>query len=287
MKTIETADYMSPQMRRAWRFYHPDWEDERPRPKSPQLVGGGCEWCQADYGVDRDGFPYWAFEFVVGGEGELVLAGKRHPLRPGAVFSYGPGIPHRIVSSAANPLVKYFINFAQADGGRWLRGCGLPPGRLVWAVRPDKVALALDECIAESLSASPESRRLAELHLEVAVRTAGAGAGADEIPARAGYANFLRCRSLLARRYLELKSLDDAAQACGLSIPHLCRLFQRHGDGLSPHQFLTRLRLAHGAHLLSQGRLVKEAAAACGYPDAGHFSRLFRQHFGRTPGISR
>jgi AraC-like DNA-binding protein len=33
--------------------------------------------------------------------------------------------------------------------------------------------------------------------------------------------------------------------------------------------------------------LVKEAAAACGYPDPGHFSRLFQQHFGRTPGVFR
>lgn len=285
MKTIETADYMSPKMRRAWRFYHPDWDNEKPG--GLRLVGGGCEWCQGDYRIDRASFPYWAFEFVVGGEGEATLAGQRHQLRPGAVFSYGPGIAQRMVSSAENPLVKYFINFVHADGAGWLRECGLEPGCLLWAGRPAKVAAALDDCISESLSATPGAMRLAELHLEMAVRTAAADASAVEIHSQASHANFLRCRDLLTRRYLELKSLNEAAKACNMSVPHLCRLFQQHGAGTTPHQLLTRLRLSHGAHLLSQGRLVKEAAAACGYPDAGHFSRLFRQHFGRTPGVFR
>ena len=285
MKTIETADYMSPQMRRAWRFYHPEWESEAP--EELRLVGGGCEWCQGNYRIERASFPYWAFEFVVGGEGELVLPGKRHQLRPGAAFSYGPGIAQCMVSSAENPLVKYFINFVHADGAEWLQTCHLEPGILLWVGRPAKVAAALDDCISESLSATPGATRLAELYLEIAVRTTAADALPVKIHSQTSHASFLRCRDLLTRHYLELKSLDEAAKACGMSVPHLCRLFQKHGAGTTPHQLLTRLRLSHGAHLLSQGKLVKEAAAACGYPDPGHFSRLFQQHFGRTPGVFR
>ncbi len=285
MQTVEAADYMSPQVRRAWRFFHPDWESNAV--SGLLLVGGGCEWCQGNFIIDRAEFPYWAFEFVVSGEGELVLAGQSYPLRPGVAFNYGPGIMQRITSSAVKPLVKYFINFVHLDGAKWLQDCQMPPGILLRVGRPAKVAAALDDCIAESLSGGRDAARLAELHFEVAVRSAAADALPPDEQSKGGHANYLRCQDLLTRRYLELTSIEEAAKACGISAPHLCRLFKRHGPGVTPHQLLTRLRLSHGAHLLSQGRLVKEAARGCGYSDTGHFSRLFHHQYGRAPGAFR
>ena len=58
--------------------------------------------------------------------------------------------------------------------------------------------------------------------------------------------------------------------------PYLCRLFARFHDE-SPYQFLTRLRMEHASRiLLESDASVKSVAAALGFKDAFHFSRVFK-----------
>jgi len=54
--------------------------------------------------------------------------------------------------------------------------------------------------------------------------------------------------------------------------------------GVTPLQYLTRLRLGRAAELLRENRLtVRAVARKVGYDDPYHFSRAFRQQFGHSP----
>ena len=54
--------------------------------------------------------------------------------------------------------------------------------------------------------------------------------------------------------------------------------------GISPGQYMLRLRLANALDLLVQGELsVKETANACGFSDEKYFSRLFKSKYGYPP----
>lgn len=81
-------------------------------------------------------------------------------------------------------------------------------------------------------------------------------------------------------------SRSAIARHVGVSPRHLDRLFQE--TGTSFVDTYHRLRLARARVLLQQSSLsVFEVALAVGFSSAGHFSRTFKRHFGRSPGNLR
>jgi len=109
----------------------------------------------------------------------------------------------------------------------------------------------------------------------------------NSAPALNGEASFLRiCR------YIDDCSSEPGltpagiAQAHGMSLRTLQRLFHRHGTpGLGIEAHIVEHRLLRAHRLLSQGtaRNVSEAAFAAGFSDLSHFTRRFQGRFGITP----
>jgi AraC family transcriptional regulator len=78
-------------------------------------------------------------------------------------------------------------------------------------------------------------------------------------------------------------SLTELAGVANLSPSHLCRLFKTQ-TGISPGEYLRRLRMEKARHLLSTSVLsVKQIMAVAGYNSKSHFVRHFRRSFGLTP----
>jgi len=78
-------------------------------------------------------------------------------------------------------------------------------------------------------------------------------------------------------------SLDDLARATGLSPFHLLRVF-RQAIGITPHQYLMRVRLQRAIALLRDTRLpVIEVAYASGWTDLSNFNRAFRRELRCSP----
>jgi transcriptional regulator GlxA family with amidase domain len=91
-------------------------------------------------------------------------------------------------------------------------------------------------------------------------------------------------RSVLEHRLSEPLTLREVARKAGASASHLSALFAAQ-YGVSPMQYLQRLRLDRARSLLSNPYLrIHEVAAACGYEDVNYFTRLFRSRFGIPPG---
>jgi transcriptional regulator GlxA family with amidase domain len=81
--------------------------------------------------------------------------------------------------------------------------------------------------------------------------------------------------------------LGDLARAVAVSKTHLTRVF--HDNlGVSPVEALRQLRLDRAASLLARTNLeIQAIAAAAGFADAFHFSRVFKQHYGVAPRLFR
>lgn len=78
-------------------------------------------------------------------------------------------------------------------------------------------------------------------------------------------------------------SVRDVARYHSLCTPHFSAVFRRY-HGVSPQRFLHQARVAHAKALVSAGDLtIKEIAAVCGYVDAAHFCRRFKETTGVTP----
>lgn len=81
--------------------------------------------------------------------------------------------------------------------------------------------------------------------------------------------------------------LAAIARAANLSPSHFARRF-RVTLGVTPHRFLMRLRIERAQWLLSASDLsVAEIAAATGFSHQEHMTRVFRRHYGTTPGAYR
>jgi AraC family L-rhamnose operon transcriptional activator RhaR len=77
--------------------------------------------------------------------------------------------------------------------------------------------------------------------------------------------------------------LDELAQGVNLDPAYLGRLFRR-SVGLSPLDFLARVRAEHAAALLTRTQLpVARVGATVGWPDPTYFARRFRTLSGLTP----
>lgn len=78
-------------------------------------------------------------------------------------------------------------------------------------------------------------------------------------------------------------SLDELARAAAVSSRTLARRVHA-GLGMTPHEMVQRLRVAHASHLLETSNVsVEEVAARVGYADPAAFRRVFRRYAGGAP----
>ncbi|MCS7224705.1 MAG: helix-turn-helix transcriptional regulator [Armatimonadetes bacterium] len=113
----------------------------------------------------------------------------------------------------------------------------------------------------------------------------------DLLPSRA----FIKTNSPVVTQALRLLyegyqgplRLAHLARQCGVSPPHLCRLF-RHHLGLTPSQVLARIRVDLARQLLrTTSWTTSDVAFSCGFTDLRRFQRVFRRLVGQTPGAYR
>lgn len=246
------------------------------------MVCGGWEECAPDYAIDRNGFSYLSIEFVAAGRGTLKMAGRTHPLEPGTIFSYGPGIAHRILTSPEHPLVKYFVDFGGEKAASLMQECRLSPGTVTTLGGHADVRQAFDALIRLGAHHDRHTVRSAALQFElllVAIDRASQPASPSERRARA---TFERCRNHLDQHFLSLKTIGAAAATCHLDVSYLSRLFRRF-QGEPPFRYLQRLQMQWAAERLHNSDcLVREVADELGI-DPFQFSRMFKRIHGISP----
>lgn len=92
-----------------------------------------------------------------------------------------------------------------------------------------------------------------------------------------------RVRAVLADRAPEPVTLAELEAATGAGRFRLLRAF-RAAYGLPPHAFQVQMRLGRARDLLRAGVPLAEAAAAAGFADQAHMTRLFQRCYGLPPG---
>jgi AraC-like DNA-binding protein/quercetin dioxygenase-like cupin family protein len=275
-----TPEFFSDDVAEARRFYL----DLNPPKNQPLVVVcGGLEHCTPDYAIHRDTFPFYSIEYVARGSGEVKLKGRAYSLQPGCLFSYGPGTPHHIIGNSADPLVKYFVDFAGTQATNLLRPCGLSPGRASEVFPANALQPLFDELIQAGLQVRRESAVLCAKMMEcLALRIAGAREPLEGAETHA-FATYQQCRRHIEQHSLRLRTLEQIAGECHVNNAYLCRLFRRY-DNQSPYQYLLRLKMNYSAERLQQpGALVKQVAEESGFADPFHFSRVFTSVFGLSP----
>ena len=93
-------------------------------------------------------------------------------------------------------------------------------------------------------------------------------------------------KDLIHERYAEDITLSDLSTLTGLHKNYLLNVFTKE-VGISPHRYLTNIRISQARRLIRQGMLISEVAAVTGFSDQSHLTREFRKHSLITPGAYR
>lgn len=109
--------------------------------------------------------------------------------------------------------------------------------------------------------------------------------GTLAVPREVG-ADLKLVRERLADDVLDPPSLADIATMAGLSRYQVLRRF-RVAYGLPPHAYLLQQRAERVRRLIRDGASLASAAAASGFADQSHMTRVFVRQFGFTPGAWR
>lgn len=88
-------------------------------------------------------------------------------------------------------------------------------------------------------------------------------------------------RELLVAEYARNVTLDELAKEAGMSKYYSAHLFKSY-VGVSPHRFVTGVRVAHARQLLRRAVSCGKVAEYCGFSDQSHMTR----HFTRLHEIS-
>lgn len=160
-------------------------------------------------------------------------------------------------------------------------------GRFFWSGAALPVTLRLrgpqrERAVNAMLTLQTSHRSLARIEhflLSVMTHVLDAAEGIDD---RAPGWLLAACRAAREPRVFR-QGAEGFLAAAGRSQEHVCRAARRH-LGLSPTQYVNRIRIQHAAMLLSgTDRRLPDVAADCGFENLSYFHRLFREQYGTTP----
>lgn len=157
----------------------------------------------------------------------------------------------------------------------------LRDSRLSGALRSLFVRLDAWQALHASRAATAEALACEESLAEVCGLLLEAHSTA--LPLRETGGDVRRLRERLADDLLDAPSLDQLAAMAGLSKFQVLRRFEK-AYGVPPHAWLLLQRAERARALIRRGESLAGAAAASGFADQSHMTRVFTRHFGFTPG---
>lgn len=258
-------------------FVHfPKIEDEIPF----RIELAGTSFCDGSYKIYRRKSGCMVAEYIISGEGTVILDGKQYYAREGDIYMLPPGRDHLYYSDNANPWVKIWFNargplidglfsaydsrtmavFPQAGGGEFItriHDIGRDDSNSA-REKHEKAAVVFHEL-------------LQYLHAKYYTREK----------------NYSQETALLKEyidnhvtRNITLKELGDMVY---LSESQIIRIFKR-DLGITPYEYILSLKMEQAKLMLrSTGLMVKEIAFQLGFCDEHYFTYLFKQRMGKTP----
>ncbi len=247
------------------------------------VVCGGIEKCTPDYKVDRVNFKYYGIEYIVSGSCKVTLQGKEYHLKGGSMFCYGPHLDHTIENTGDQELIKYFIDVTGSKAPDMLWETFLKedsPVRLSNIKWIGDIFSQFQECGKLGGDPGRELNSMLIKYLIERIQLEKINTPEAKSPAEL---SFEKVRTYIEKNFLTIKRMSEVAQACNISLPHICRLFKRFSNE-SPTHMLIRLKLEKAVEIISsEDYLIKEIADYVGFEDPFYFSHRFKQHFGVAP----
>lgn len=239
--------------------------------------------------------------FVLSGTGRYRIEEQVYEVGEGDLLIFKPGVHHQAlyVPEAEVPATEFFVGFCDVQlPGREPNDVPLPGGGYILHTGGElrqKIFRICSSMEAESNLCWPGRYHMLKAYLmqlillilkeQLPPLQTGKGYSFDSVNKKYVVEQIV---SYFEDHYNEKISLDTIAENMYLSPFYISKIFKSE-TGDTPIRHLINIRLERAKELLVQERemSVQEVAAAVGYDDAYHFSKLFKKHYGKSPSQMR
>ncbi|RAV02049.1 AraC family transcriptional regulator [Paenibacillus sp. YN15] len=260
-----------------------------PYPSRDELsvLFSGHSQTSADHKVGPLVHSHHLLHYVLSGSGVFHCLGKEYRLEAGAAFFIYPGELVRYDADPESPWAYRWIGYKGGHVDELLaRLCISPQSPVIQNPYSPKTS-SLFRRIERVLGKGEPScdlqasgwLRLILAELVGSRQRSEASAPEPEAQITRQVEQAIRWLTL---QYSQQISIEHMAQTLGYHRTHLSKMFKRH-TGMSPMQFLLKIRMERARLLLGEPLTVEQVAASVGFPDALYFSKQFKKWYGLAP----
>jgi len=234
------------------------------------------------YRIDRVERPNSVLLFVASGRGWYRGECGRVELEPNMAFSFAPGIRHTVVSDRGEPLEVRRVVMIGADAPVLIRtygGHACHAWRLSSPAEVNEILWRMFQLVREG---QPHASHSCDLYARLLLLALGRSVHVCKHRHSQSSSTFGAARRIMNAEFSTGISVVDVARRVGVSYEYITRLF-RTFQGVSPGEYLRRLRMNKASELLGEGYKVSAVYHEVGYADIYAFSKAFKRVFGVPP----
>lgn len=233
--------------------------------------------------IEHRNYGYAVIKYTVRGEGIYRYDGHAVRIEPGMVFWSKAMAWSRLEPLGTAPLVNYAVMLYGREVNKNLEKFLHAEMGATRLSNPDDVEDVMRDIMVEGLSNSDYRGENSERLVEVLLRRIDCNMTSTVKPKKLARKTYWQCKRFIERRCDEITELGEVADACDVTVPYICRLFDQF-DTMRPYEYLSALKLSKAERLLTRSnQAVKDVAAAVGYKDLQLFSRNFKLRYGKSP----
>lgn len=231
--------------------------------------------------------------YISAGNGWFQSAeSRRTKITAGRVIVLFPGVWHSYAPSSETGWDEHWVGFNGDIARRFIQHGFFAPTRPVFqALEEDTLSDTFHNLIERAHRNHPASQQLmaaATIQILALLYSAQQSkrVAADEPNLQVIQKAMSRLREAVTAAEPNI-DLEKIATELRVSYRWFRRAFALH-TGLSPHQYVSEMRLARVRHLLARTSMtIKEVSASVGFEDTQYFRKFFHKKLGVTPGVWR
>lgn len=270
MRNTSISQYQGrfPQKETAFAFIAPD-----KLPFSRAVIG--ITYPCADYHIKRPSSATTnVFEYVLEGEGEILLNGTWHTAKSGDIYILCQGELHEYRSNPQNPWKKIWINYVADYMPSFLHAYNITSG-----IYTSENAPAYFD---QALSYSKDGISYPHINYDIAqcVHNIIYAVASER---ERGDSDEYRIRESLNAAIYEKLNMDELAERLHMSKSNVIRVFKKR-YGVTPYDYLLSIKIETAKVLLRDTKMtIKEIANKLQISDEHYFSSLFLARVGMRP----
>ena len=261
------------------------------------VVHAGMEQCQPGHAFGPAVRDYYLFHCIQSGCGFFQTAGKTYTLKGGQGFMIFPDQVTYYEADLKDPWHYTWIAFKGERAAEYVSQAGFSILSPIMTVSPSADAMmepfSIASCFEQierslDFQKGREQRLLGLLYLFLSGLMAANPDRAPEESKMQRKDHYVRkAKDYMEMNYAHKMTISNLSAHIGLDRSYFGQLFKSE-TGLSPQQYLMRLRMEKACRLMDQSDLtIRAVAHSVGYDDPLLFSRMFRRVMGYPPSAHR